>query len=119
MFEQELIGDDKVEFECYHDYDWKDADSTFATGSINAVVLGGDDEGEDGEPKPENDATVLEALERLERKLLGYFGNKYVVLTAEKVNGQKVPERGIVRAAVEFLKENPGTRCFEVDGRMG
>lgn len=94
-----------------------DAVSTRATGFITAVVLGGD-EGEDGEPDPKNDPTVLEALERLERKLLGYFGSEYVVLTAENVNGKRVPEEGIVQAAIEFLRGNPGTRCFEVSGRM-
>lgn len=113
-YNNDLFSNGKVEFECELVYDWKDADSTFATGSVGVVVMNAEDD-----ESPEHDALVLEALEDVGRKFGNFFGNRCACLMVDKVNGQKVREQNVHLAVKDWVKANPGARFLELSGRIG
>jgi len=97
------------------DYDWKNADSTDASGSVTFKV-------QDEHDYPEevaDDNAVIDLIndENFQWKLQKEFGNKYVTLVPETINGQKV-HGFLPEAIIEYLKNNPGFRVFYIEGSM-
>ena len=113
------IKDGRIIIEADLDYDWKNADGTWANGTLSVH----DSEDEDDETKP----TVIEftrMLKARERDIMNEFGNKYVGLQVLKINGIEVSTLGaggkyLINAVLDFLTEHPETRFFDFEGTMG
>jgi len=106
---------DGVSCEATCDYDWKDADSTLATGTL---YVGEEDA--DGNEVTDEAALALLTDEDFGYKLAKEFGNKYVSFEIRKINGEEPdPRLSLEEAIVAHLRAHPGERFFQLEGNIG